>query len=155
MRFMMFIISKIILSPHTSNFYSVTTCSTLYDLYTTHSYPLELISQNYPACKNTLLGIETNEIYILVQIGRYPPERLAATVNMSFGTAGWLGMVLNMIGVELWLNWSANEGKRIAQKVKKWWSWVYVFHWSSWVPRTLTNYLVYIIYQTERVSTQV
>ncbi|KAA8567311.1 hypothetical protein EYC84_010342 [Monilinia fructicola] len=48
MRFLMFFLTKILLSSHTRDFYSVTTCSTIRELYITHSYPLTLISQNYP-----------------------------------------------------------------------------------------------------------
>lgn len=119
MRFLMFFLTKILLSSHTRDFYSVTTCSTIRELYITHSYPLTLISQNYPVCESTLPGIPTNEIYIPVQLGHSPPERLAAMVNMTFGTAGWLALVLHMVGVEWWLNWSADEGRKNAQKVKK------------------------------------
>lgn len=119
MRLFMYFLTRFVLSPHTRDFYTVTTCSTLYELYTTHSHPLSLISQNYPICENTLLGLSTHEIQIPVQLGYYPPERIAMTITMVFGTSGWLAMVLHMIGVEWWLHWSANESKKDAMKVKK------------------------------------
>lgn len=119
MRLFMFFLAQFILSPHTRDFYSVTTCSILHQLYIAHSHPLELISQNYPTCENTLLGLSTHEVHIPVQLGYYPPERMTMTIIMVFGTSGWLAMVLHMVAVEWWLHWSANESKKDAMKVKK------------------------------------
>ncbi|KAF7950674.1 uncharacterized protein EAE97_002226 [Botrytis byssoidea] len=119
MRVLMFFLARFILSPHTRDFYSVTTCSILHELYITHSHPLELITQNYPICENTLLGLSTHEVHIPVQLGYYPLERMTMTITMVFGTSGWLAMVLHMVAVEWWLNWSANESKKDAMKVKK------------------------------------
>ncbi|TGO38846.1 hypothetical protein BHYA_0066g00350 [Botrytis hyacinthi] len=119
MRVFMFFLARFILSPHTRDFYSVTTCSILHELYITHSHPLELITQNYPTCENTLLGLSTHEVHIPVQLGYYPPERMTMTIIMVFGTSGWLAMVLHMVAVEWWLHWSAKESKKDAMKVKK------------------------------------
>lgn len=145
MRLFMYFLIRFVLSPHTRDFYAVTTCSTLHELYTTHSHPLSLISQNYPVCENTLLGLSTHEIYIPVQLGYYPPERIAMTITMVFGTSGWLAMVLHMVGVEWWLHWSANESKKYAMKVKKWWNgaqWKFS-RFEVWYDCTLTKQLSY------------
>ncbi|KAF7936393.1 uncharacterized protein EAE98_002612 [Botrytis deweyae] len=60
MRLFMFFLARFILSPHTRDFYSVTTCSILRELCTTHSHPIELISRKHPACENTMLGLSTH-----------------------------------------------------------------------------------------------
>ncbi|KAF7868590.1 hypothetical protein EAF04_005121 [Stromatinia cepivora] len=121
MRLLMIPLTTLILSPYTRTFYSLTTCSALHKLYTAHSYPLTHISQTYPMCENTLSGIEKQEIHIPIQMGYSPPECLVATLNLVFGTAGWCALVLHMLGVEGWLQWSggADVGKKMVVKVKK------------------------------------
>ncbi|KAJ8058368.1 hypothetical protein OCU04_012560 [Sclerotinia nivalis] len=117
MRLLMPLLAIIILSPYSRTFYSLTSCSALLKLYTAHSLPLTHISQTYPMCENTFSGVgENQDIHIPIQLGYFPEERLAATLNMVFGTAGWCSLVLHLVGVEGWLQWC--EGRKMVVKGK-------------------------------------
>ncbi|APA06247.1 hypothetical protein SS1G_01261 [Sclerotinia sclerotiorum 1980 UF-70] len=120
MRLLMIPFMNIVLSPYTRTFYSLTTCSALHNLYTAHSYPLTNITQTYPMCENIISGVgDYQDIHIPIELGLFPPERLVASLNMVFGTAGWCSLVLHLLGVEAWLQWSGGaEGRKRVGKAK-------------------------------------
>jgi hypothetical protein len=97
------------LSPN--GYKSVTTCEELIFMYqsVTNSTSVASLYTRYPACSGWATGMEN--VYVIVNVGlaRWYQEEKTALLNMAFGVSGWAGLVVNILGVEWWLNVTREE----------------------------------------------
>jgi hypothetical protein len=78
-----------------------------------HHQTLVSLYDRYPACAtSTVVGVDT---YVVVNASldpRYPEEK-AALMNTVFGAAAFLGVIVHVLLVEVYLDYTKDEGERL------------------------------------------
>lgn len=74
---------------------------------------LSSLYTRYPAC--TGWNRTQGDMYVAVNAGLSNgyPEQGAALFNLAFGVSGWLGGIVNILLVEVYLNYSKDEDERL------------------------------------------
>lgn len=118
MRVTMFMLAWLIVSPYTRTFYAAGTCKWVHERNEKYGLPAAALGERYPTCVDWLDGKSLSEGGPVVAVRarfRLPEER-AVTMNMTFGTAGWLAMVVHMVVVEWWLSGNRDSKVEVRRK---------------------------------------
>lgn len=67
---------------------------------------------SYPQCSSAM---GTTDGWIAVPAHFSGKTHIAATLDLTFGTAGWLAFVLHAVGVEIYLQLTPREGERLRE----------------------------------------
>jgi hypothetical protein len=111
----MFIISIGIAKLSPNSFKSILPCDEIMYMYKFVTNPdfVSSLYTRYPACTN--LGSNRSDVHVIVNatLSRRLPEEKAALMNMVFGVSGWVALVIHVLMVEVYLNYSKDEDERL------------------------------------------
>ncbi|KAE9980093.1 hypothetical protein EG328_000458 [Venturia inaequalis] len=89
-------------------------CSKIVGIMTTYGIPAQAARGFYPACIPFLNG--QGDPYAVVQAGGLGrPEQIAAALSVSFGACLWLALMINAIGIEIYISLTPREHERLRQ----------------------------------------
>lgn len=84
--------------------------------FVTNTTSVASLLDRYPACvgyDKVIMG----EVYVIVKgsLHTYFPEQRTALLNMIFGVSGWMALLLHVLLVEVYLDYSKEEGERLKE----------------------------------------
>jgi hypothetical protein len=93
-----------------NNYYIAKPCAVLDFIYDSQNKTLE----HYPECVTFYNGTNPGqEAVVKASMSSGLPSEAGAALNMSFGMAGWLALVIHAFGVELYLRLTPGETERL------------------------------------------
>ena len=101
------IISALIIS-RIATYYSTMPCDEISFIYGNSTDP---IMRFYPQCLTNM----TVDGVVVVHASFDRPEQVGAALDMSFGMAMWLSIIMHLVGVEIYLNLTPRESNRLRQ----------------------------------------
>lgn len=106
LRLIMIISAKIISSI--GGYYRAMPCDQIASMFNDQ----EKFKASYPQCSS---ATGNTEGWIAVPANFNGKSHVAAALDLTFGTAGWLALVLHAVGVEIYLQLTPREGERLRE----------------------------------------
>lgn len=93
-----------------NGFFGTYTCNELDAMYTPFDLPTNQLYERHPIC-----GMVGNGETRVIVPARLSPlkEETGATLGITFGVAAWIAILLHVILVEVYLNWTTDEAERL------------------------------------------
>jgi len=107
-----FSFSIIRISP--DRYKTVSTCAEIWHTYETLSCnftrSLPRLLERYPACAD-LSGKDGREVFVAVNasLNVNRPEEIFAMLSVVYGVCAFLGLMIHVLGVEVYLDWTRGE----------------------------------------------
>ncbi|KAI9729801.1 MAG: hypothetical protein M1818_008378 [Claussenomyces sp. TS43310] len=98
-----------LISTRLGKYYSTMSCEEMAFIYGSGSKTDKL----YPQCSN-LTGTFDGMVIVPAKFSNRP-EQIAVSLDLSFGMAMWLAIILHLVGVEIYLALTPREGNRVRQ----------------------------------------
>ena len=107
LRLIMIISAKIITVMN--SYYTTMSCDQIAFIYNS----TEVANKLYPQCNspNTTL----DDMVVVHALFSKRPEQIGASLDLSFGMAMWLAIIMHLVGVEIYLALTPREGNRLRQ----------------------------------------
>lgn len=82
--------------------------------FNTNATSVDSLYTRYPACVG-YDKLRMGDVYVIVNAGlhRYFPEERAALLNMIFGVSGWAAILVHVLLIEVYLNYTKAEDERL------------------------------------------
>lgn len=107
LRFIM--ILSAVISTQSSNYYTTMSCGEIASLYNSSAR----VGQLYPRCSNPNSTVD--DMVVVQAKFSDQHEQLAVSLELSFGMAIWLALILHLVGVEIYLALTPRESNRLRQ----------------------------------------
>ncbi|KAE9368522.1 hypothetical protein N431DRAFT_547495 [Stipitochalara longipes BDJ] len=114
-----FSFSIVYISPN--RYKTVSTCAEVLHTYETLSCnftrSLPRLLERYPSCID-LSGEGTRDVFVAINasLDVMRPEEIFSMLSLVYGTCAFLGLMVHMLGVELYLEWSKFEDERLRKR---------------------------------------
>jgi len=102
---------------------TVSTCAEIFHTYETLSCnftrSLPRLLERYPSCADLSDGV-AREVFVAVNasLDVMRPEEIFSMLSLVYGTCAFLGLLVHVVGVEVYLEWSKAEDEKL-RKVEK------------------------------------
>ena len=116
--------SIIYISPN--RYKTVSTCAEILHTYETLSCnftrSLPRILERYPSCAGlNAKDLTAREVFVAVNasLDVMRPEEIFSMLSLVYGVCAFLGLIVHVLGVEVYLEWSRTENERLKKVSKK------------------------------------
>jgi hypothetical protein len=117
-----FSFSIVYISPN--RYKAVSTCAEILHTYRTLScnftHSLPRLLERFPSCAD-LSEEAGKEVFVAVNasLNVMRPEEIFSMLSLVYGTCAFLGLMIHVLGVEVYLEWSKAEDQRLKRVVQK------------------------------------
>jgi hypothetical protein len=119
---------------------TVSTCAEILHTYETLSCnftrSLPLLLERYPSCADlSAADVAARDVFVAVNasLNVMRPEEIFSLLSLVYGVCAFLGLIIHVLGVEIYLEWSRGEDERLRALAKK--------EGEALEKRGLTNYI--------------
>jgi len=121
----MAIISFSLVKVSPNKYKYVSTCEEIYTTYRQLSCnftsSLSRLNNRYPTCSEWMDHGELDEVWVAVNasLDMRKPEEIYAMLSLVYGVAAFLGLIVHVIGVEVYLDRTKQENERLSEVARR------------------------------------